>query len=115
VRLRFGFGRLCSGRSAGQNGSACRAQQPLAAAQRTGSGFLGFHGVSFGKAAIFSACGPTDLSWINFMHKGSVCSVFEDPNPPQQKANPELICINRLTAPIFRMPCKPGHRPFFAP
>jgi hypothetical protein len=34
VRQRFGFGRLGSGRGAGQNGSACRAQQPLAAAQR---------------------------------------------------------------------------------
>ena len=36
VRLRFGFGRLGSGRSAGQNGGACRAQQPLAPAQRGG-------------------------------------------------------------------------------
>jgi hypothetical protein len=36
VRLRLGFGRLGSGRGAGQNGRACRAQQPLAAAQRGG-------------------------------------------------------------------------------
>jgi hypothetical protein len=40
-------------------------------------------------------------------------AIYGEPKPPRKKTRPELICINRLITPIFRILSKRGHRPFF--